>query len=216
MLSVHTFAFNPFSENTYLVSDEHGNCIVFDPGMYDAKDQMVFSDYILEKRLKPQYLINTHCHIDHIMGNTWVSETFGLELHAHKNETRVLEMGKMSASLYGLKYQESVPIKHFLDEKDVLILGEHRLEILFTPGHSPGSLSFYSPESGFALVGDVLFRGSIGRTDLPGGDFNTLMHSISTQLLNLPDSTRIYNGHGPSTDIGTERLHNPFINGQYA
>lgn len=212
MLQVQAFAFNPFSENTYVVYDENKHCIIFDPGMYDARDQMVFSRFINENELQPKYLVNTHCHIDHILGNTWVSETYGLELHAHRLEKSVLEMGLASASMYGLKYQASVPIKQFIDENDVIPLGKHNLSIRFTPGHSPGSLSFYDEVSEFAIVGDVLFRGSIGRTDLIGGDFDTLIHSIQTQLLSLPDHTVIYNGHGPSTTIGQERFSNPFLN----
>ncbi|MCC6818603.1 MAG: MBL fold metallo-hydrolase [Bacteroidia bacterium] len=213
MLKVHSFAFNPFSENTYIVYDEQGNCIIFDPGMYDAYEQKEFSTFINENLLKPQYLINTHCHIDHIMGNTWVSETYGLSLHAHALEKGILEMGRASANLYGLQYQESIPISHFIDTNDVIMLGKHRLEILFTPGHSPGSLSFYNRESNFAIVGDVLFKNSIGRTDLPGGDFETLISSIRTQLFTLADNTIVYNGHGPSTEIGTEKIYNPFLHG---
>jgi hydroxyacylglutathione hydrolase len=213
MLKVHAFAFNPFSENTYIVSDELGNCILFDPGMYNAHEQMVLVNFIKENKLKPQYLINTHCHIDHIMGNTFISETYGLSLHAHTLETPILNMGKASATMYGLNYQESVGIGQCIDEKDVIILGKHQLQILFTPGHSPGSLSFYSAESGFAIVGDVLFKNSIGRTDLPGGDYDTLIHSIKSQLFALPDNTIIYNGHGPATEIGYEKLYNPFLAG---
>lgn len=212
MLKVETFTFNPFSENTYIVYDEQGNCILFDPGMYGAEDQMALDSFIQSNHLKPQYLINTHCHIDHIMGNTWASETYHLPLHAHKAEEKILNMGKISAIMYGLQYHESVPITVFIDEKDAIMLGKHRLDILFTPGHSPGSLSFYNAEAGFAIVGDVLFRGSIGRTDLPGGDFDTLIDSITGQLFTLPDKTVIYNGHGPYTDIATEKRYNPFLN----
>lgn len=211
MLKVQSFTFNPFSENSYIVYDENGDCIVFDPGMYNAHDQQTIEKFILSNHLKPHYLINTHCHIDHILGNTWFSEKYGLDLYAHQNEIRVLDSGLNSATIFGLHYQESVPIKHFIDENDLIVLGKHQLKILFTPGHSPGSLSFYSPESGFAIVGDVLFKGSIGRTDLPGGDYETLIQSIENKLFTLPDATIIYNGHGPFTDIGTEKRFNPFF-----
>lgn len=210
MLNVHSFAFNPFSENTYIVYDENKNCILFDPGMYDAHEQMELINFLNEHQLKPQYLINTHCHIDHILGNTFISEKFGLTLHAHQSEIPILNMGRASASMYGLHYHESVAISQFIDEGDVIMLGKHRMTILLTPGHSPGSLSFYNADAGFVIVGDVLFKSSIGRTDLPGGDYDTLIHSIKTKLFTLPDSTIVYNGHGPATDIGTEKKYNPF------
>lgn len=215
MLHVQPFTFNPFSENTYLVYNDSKEAIIFDPGLYNSYDEQELLEYIEQNGIKPKYLINTHCHIDHIFGNTFVSEKFSLDLHAHQLESNILKMGKASASMYGLHYRESVDIKVPIDEKDTIVLGRDQLKILFTPGHSPGSLSFYSEEAGFVIAGDVLFRESIGRTDLPGGDYNTLIHSIRTELFVLPENTVVYSGHGPETDIAHEKIHNPFLNGMH-
>lgn len=212
MLQVTAFVFNPFAENTYIVSNERNSCIIFDPGMYNATEQMALSEHIKKMGLKPKYLINTHCHIDHIMGNTYISETYSLPLKAHKLEKQILELGTQSAMLYGLDYHPSVPISEFIDENDVFRLEDDELKIFFTPGHSPGSLSFYSSENKFLISGDVLFKNSIGRTDLPGGDYDTLISSIKKELMGLPDETVVYSGHGPATRIGDERMFNPFLN----
>lgn len=211
MLQVEAFTFNPFSENTYVVYNEHGDAAIFDPGLYTAHDETAITQFIEEKGLKPAYLINTHCHIDHIFGNTYIAEKYGLELHAHQKEVPIIEMGTASATMYGLKYYPSVKIVHYIDENDTIILGKDRLDILFTPGHSPGSISFYNAEAGFVISGDVLFQGSIGRSDLPGGNHEVLLSSIRTELFTLPEHTVVYSGHGPATDIGTEKRFNPFF-----
>jgi len=211
MLQVQAFDFNPFSENTYIVYNDHGDAIIFDPGTYTAHDEQILSSFIEDNQLTPRYLINTHCHIDHILGNTYVAEKYQLELYAHKNEVPILEMGTATATMYGLHYYPSVKIVNYIDENDTIVLGKDRLQILFTPGHSPGSLSFYNPEAGFVIAGDVLFNRSIGRSDLPGGDHETLLQSIRTQLFTLPDKTIVYSGHGPETYIGEEKQFNPFF-----
>jgi glyoxylase-like metal-dependent hydrolase (beta-lactamase superfamily II) len=211
MLQVMSFTFGPFSENTYVLSNEQGECIIFDPGMYQSSEEQELERYLIASKLKPVLLINTHCHIDHIMGNTYCAEKFGLNLQAHSLEKQVLDMGITSATLYGLNYNPSVPITHYLTENDCIVLGEDKLKILFTPGHSPGSLSFYSAKQNFVISGDVLFRNSIGRTDLPGGDYDTLINSIKTKLLTLPGNTTVYSGHGPSTTIEFEVESNPFL-----
>ena len=211
MLQDMSFTFGPFSENTYVLSNEHGECIIFDPGMYQSSEEQELERYLAASKLKPVLLINTHCHINHIMGNTYY-EKYGLCLQAHALEKQVLDMGTTSATLYGLNYNPSVPISEYLTENDSIVLGEDKLKILFTPGHSPGSLSFYSAKQNFVISGDVLFRNSIGRTDLPGGDYDTLINSIKTKLLTLPGDTTVYSGHGPSTTIEFEAASNPFLN----
>jgi hydroxyacylglutathione hydrolase len=211
MLKVQSFTFNPFAENTYIVYDEMCNCAIFDPGMYNASEQMELVQFIEKHQLKPQYLINTHCHIDHIMSNTFISEKYNLKLMAHQNEVQILSMGKASAAMYGLSYHLSVEITQFIDERDVIILGNDALEIRFVPGHSPGSLCFYSATGQFVVSGDALFQQSIGRTDLPGGDHSTLIGSIKSELMSLPDETIVFSGHGPETSIGDERVNNPFL-----
>lgn len=211
MLKVHHFTFNPFQENTYIIYNEEKRCIIIDPGMYNAQEEMMLDHYITSSGLQPEYLINTHCHIDHILGNTYCAQKYNLELQAHTLERSVMAMGLTSTSLYGLRYTESVPITVFIDENDTIRLGNETLKILFTPGHSPGSLSFYDEKAKFVIAGDALFRESIGRTDLPGGDHPTLLQAIREKLFTLPDETTVYSGHGPGTTIGHEKLYNPFL-----
>jgi hydroxyacylglutathione hydrolase len=211
MLKVKSFTFNPFGENTYLVYSENGECIIFDPGMYQSSEQEELSKFIDENQLKPSQLINTHCHIDHIFGNTYCAEKYNLKLKAHQLEKSILSMGEQSALLYGLKYHKSVDVQTTISESETLQIGQHQLESRFTPGHSPGSLSFYNQEHSFVIVGDALFKRSIGRTDLPGGNHETLINSIKSELLSLPDHTIVYSGHGEPTTIGEEREMNPFL-----
>ena len=211
MLNVHSFVFNPFQENTYIVYNEDKSCIIFDPGMYTATEEKIFNDFIVSNGLKPVHLINTHCHIDHIFGNAYCATTYNLPLQIHAMEQVILERGSLMASTYGLHYSESVKASVFLTEGQKITLGKDELDILFTPGHSPGSLSFFSRSGGFVISGDALFRESIGRTDLPGGDYATLIDAIRTKLFTLPDETVVYSGHGPSTDILHEKRHNPFL-----
>jgi hydroxyacylglutathione hydrolase len=211
MLNIHSFTFNPFQENTYIIYNEHKECIIIDPGMYSATEQMQLNSYIIQNEFNPIQLINTHCHIDHIFGNKYCSDTYQLELCIHKNEIPVLDSGNNTAIIYGLNYDESPLASKFITEQDVIKIGDETLDILFTPGHSPGSLSFYSAKNGFIIVGDALFYQSIGRTDLPGGDYDTLIESIKSQLMSLPDETMVYSGHGPKTTIGFEKNNNPFL-----
>jgi glyoxylase-like metal-dependent hydrolase (beta-lactamase superfamily II) len=205
------FTFNPFSENSYIVYDETRECVIIDPGCYDDQEWQAFKGFITEQELKPVHLLNTHCHIDHVFGNHLVAEEYGLELEAHKEEEQVLKFAAGSANLYGLDFTPSPPITKYLSPDDQVTFGNTTLDMVFTPGHSPGSISFLHRESQTAIVGDVLFRDSIGRTDLPGGDHETLLESIRTQLYTLGDEWKVFNGHGPSTTIGYERQNNPFV-----
>ncbi len=216
MIHLHRFTFNPFQENTYVIWDDTLECVIVDPGCSTASEQMELCTFIGGQDLKPVKLINTHCHIDHILGNSYVVKRFGLNLIANRLEIPVLESGKMSAKMYGIPYDESPDISTFITEKDTLTFGNSRMDILFTPGHSPGSLSFVANDEGFVLGGDVLFRHSVGRTDLPGGDPKVLLKSIEEQLCTLPDSYLVYSGHGPETTIGHEKQYNPFLNGTYS
>lgn len=214
MTNVHTFTFNPFSENTYLVYDESLECLIIDPGCYTAEERQQLSNFIRDKQLKPVRLINTHCHIDHVFGNRYVAEQYGLELEIHEGELPVLEAVATVAQMYGIPNVQQSPDpspERYLQEGSLIEFGSSKLKILLTPGHSPASVSFYCAASSFVLGGDVLFQGSIGRTDLPGGDYNTLMQSIDRELMSLPDETIVYSGHGSTTTIGAERQRNPFI-----
>jgi glyoxylase-like metal-dependent hydrolase (beta-lactamase superfamily II) len=211
MLNVKIFQFNPLQENTYLIFNEEQNCIIVDPGCYTDQERQQLLQFIASKALRPVLLVNTHCHLDHVFGNKFIHEQFGLELHIHEGEQKVLDMAPTSGLMWNLPFDNYQGKLHFIDESLPLQLGNDRLEILFTPGHSPASISLYSRKDDLLIAGDVLFRESVGRTDLPGGNPDILSHSIRTKLYTLPDETIVYPGHGIPTTIGHEKHHNPFI-----
>ncbi len=212
MAEVVQLTFNPFQENTYLVFDESKECVIFDPGCYHANEKKALSEAIENRGLQPVRLVNTHCHLDHIFGNKFVSETWNLPLEIHAGELPLLERAVESAAFFGIPYPEPSPSSQsFLEPGKNLTFGNTKLEIRLAPGHSPASLVFVNLKDNFAIAGDVLFRESIGRTDLPGGDYNTLIKSIHESLLTLDDECVIYPGHGPETTIGWEKAHNPFL-----
>lgn len=212
MTQVKIFEFNPFAENTYVVYDETGDCAIFDPGCYMPQEKTALRDFIRNEGLRPVRLINTHCHLDHVLGNQFVHREWQLGLEIHRGELPVLERYPAACLMYGIPNADPSPAPdRFLEAGDVVAFGNTRLEVLYTPGHSPASISFYCREDGFVLAGDVLFMESIGRTDLPGGDFDTLIESIRTQLFTLPDPTVVYPGHGPATTIRHEKEYNPFL-----
>lgn len=212
MASVAVFDFNLYHENTYIIYDDTGKCIIMDPGMYEEAERKVLDTYISKHNLSPQRLINTHCHIDHVLGNKYVSEKYGLDLEINEIEIPLLNEVPNYGLQFGLMPEPSPQPKYFLEDGDIVSFGDTQLKALFTPGHSPGHLCFYSEKDGFLIGGDVLFHLSIGRTDLPGGDFATLERSIREKLYVLPDDTIVYPGHGQSTTIGFEKKHNPFVN----
>lgn len=213
MIHIETFTFNPFAENTYVLSDETGECIIFDPGCYDQKEQKILSDYIKSQNLKPVRLINTHCHIDHVLGNAFVARSWKLQLEINFLEIPLLRAVADYGPSYGIYCEPSPEPFAYLNEGDTVKFGKSVLNIIHTPGHSPGSLCFIDNEQHFVIAGDVLFQMSIGRTDLPGGDYDTLIQSISEKLYRLPDNCKVYPGHGPPTTIGFEKKNNPFVNG---
>ena len=211
-MNIKSFTFNPFQENTYIVYDETKECLIIDPGCYTDAEQKELKVFIEEKELTPVKLINTHCHIDHVLGNKFASEQWNIQLYMHKEDLPVLEKVGDISKMYGIEDYEGSPYpKHFLAQGDTLTFGKSSFDILFTPGHAPGHICLYSKENNLLIAGDVIFQRSIGRTDLPGGDHNTLINSIITQLFPLPNSTQIFCGHGPSTNLGYEEEHNPFL-----
>lgn len=210
-LKIHSITFNPFEENTYIISNDVGECIIIDPGCYDIEERKQLQHILSAAGLHPVRLINTHCHIDHILGNAFVSEAFGIGLEIHRGELSVLKSGLTVAGMYGIPYDPSPDPVSFLDENSEMNFGGTNIKILYTPGHSPASICFYSASDGWLIGGDVLFYESIGRTDLPGGDHKTLLNSIRTQLFPLPADTIVYPGHGPQTTIGYEKMFNPFL-----
>ncbi|HMJ47640.1 MAG TPA: MBL fold metallo-hydrolase [Ferruginibacter sp.] len=211
MLQIKSFVFNPVEENTYIIYNEFNDCVIIDPGCYYDEEKDKLFQYINEMGLKPQKLLNTHCHLDHVFGNRFIAEKFSLELHIHPKDKPVLDYAAASGLMYNLPFDNYSGKLVFLEEGQSIVLGEDTLNILFTPGHSPGSISFYSPAYGFIISGDVLFHRSIGRTDIPLGDHDTLIKSIKEKLLVLPDETIVHSGHGPITTIGEEKKYNPFL-----
>ena len=211
MIEVKSFVCNPYQENTYLLFDETKECVIIDPGMYTGAEQNAVLNFIKEEQLKPVLLLNTHCHIDHVLGNKFVYDTFGLLPRFHKGELPVLTAVPAYAPQMGMRYEVSPVPETYLDESGTITFGTSVLELIFAPGHSPAHLCFYSRADRFLIGGDVLFYGSIGRTDLPGGNFDTLMKSIREKLLVLPDDCVVYPGHGGETSIGFERVNNYYL-----
>lgn len=211
MLQIQLFTFSPIEENTYLLFNESGHCMVIDPGCYFDEEKDRLKTFIQSKNLIPTLLLNTHCHLDHVFGNKYIAENFGLTLHLHQKEQAVLAYAPTSGLMYNMPFDNYQGPFNFLKEGDAITLGEDQLTCFETPGHSPGSLCFYSKSQGFIIGGDVLFKRGIGRTDLPLGNHQTLLNSIRQKLFVLPPETIVYPGHGPSTTIGEEIRENPFL-----
>lgn len=213
MLTVKVFTFNPVQENSYLLYNEAGECILVDPGCYFPEEEAELADFVKEKGLKPLLLLNTHCHFDHVFGNRFVHTTWGLEPWIHPLEKPLLERADQAALRWQLPFENYQGPVHLLEDDSTLTFGEDELKVIWMPGHSPGSVGFYHAQQQFIIAGDVLFRGSIGRTDLPGGEHETLLKSIQTRMYQLPDETVVYPGHGPATRVYTEKKSNPFVKG---
>ena len=212
IMNVAIFTFNPFQENTYILYDDTKECIIVDPGCFENTEKLELDNFITANNLKPVRLVNTHCHIDHVFGNKFISERYNLELEAHQGEIPVLASCKRVGEMYGILYPEtSPPITKFIEEGDAISFGNTHLEAIFTPGPSPASLSFFCREANILIAGDVLFREGVGRSDLPGGDHPTLIKSIKEKLLPLGDEVKVYPGHGEATTIGWEKKRNPFF-----
>jgi glyoxylase-like metal-dependent hydrolase (beta-lactamase superfamily II) len=211
MLTVKSFEFNPVQENTYVLSDQKDACVIIDPGCYFGNERMALQEHIEQQGLSPKMLLNTHCHLDHVFGNQFVALTWDLPLYLHELEKPVLAAAPAMGLQWGMPFENYRGTVHYLVPGRPVQLGDEVLEIVFLPGHSPGSVGFYHAAGGFLIGGDVLFREGIGRTDLPGGDHETLMKSVREQLWLLPDETVVYPGHGEPTTIGWEKKHNPFL-----
>jgi len=211
MLTIKSFEFSPIQENTYLLYNEFNECIIIDPGCYFPEERDTLTNFIKEQKLIPKWLINTHCHLDHVFGNAFVADQYQLELHIHEGEKKVLEYAPTSGLMYNMPFDNYTGPLHFLKEGGVIEIGDDKLAVLFTPGHSPASISFYCAAQDFIIAGDVLFYRSIGRTDLPGGNHAMLLDSIRQKLFTLPEATKVYSGHGRPTRIGEEIRENPFL-----
>lgn len=212
MLKIKTFTFNPIQENTYVVSDETGEAVVIDAGCYFPQEKEALKNYLESEDLTLKLVLNTHLHFDHQFGNRFLFETYGLRPHAHPEDEFLLEKVVTGASIYGFPVTENaMPVGHYLNEGDRITFGKTTFECIHVPGHCPGHLVFHDVENKVLFAGDVLFRGSVGRTDLERGNHSQLITGITEKLLILPDDTRVYSGHGPSTTIGDEKQFNPYL-----
>jgi len=212
MIKIKIFTFNAYGENTYVLFDETNECVIIDPGMYEGFEQNELVSFVKENNLKPVLLLNTHCHLDHVFGNKFVFDTWGLKPQFNKGELQVLQAVPGYAPQMGFTHYELSPEPDtYLEETGTINFGNSSLELIFAPGHSPAHLCFYSTADNFLIGGDVLFYQSIGRTDLPGGNHQQLIDNIKTKLFILPNDCKVYPGHGPSTTIGFEKQNNPFF-----
>ena len=211
-MKIEVFAFNPIQENTFVIYDESsGECAIIDPGFFTDKEFDQLKGFISAYDLKPVKLMNTHCHFDHIFGVERCREEWKLKWEAHPDDAFLIEGATAQAAMFGIKIAPINPADVALNEGAEISFGNVRLKAIHVPGHSPGSLCLYSEEDKVLIAGDVLFRGSIGRTDLARGDHDALIRGIKEKLMTLPDDVRVYPGHGPSTTIGEERSMNPFL-----
>lgn len=211
MLKIKAFVFSPIQENTYLLYNEFNRAIIIDPGCYFPEEKDEMKSFITEHKLQPQMLLNTHCHLDHVFGNKFVAETYGLTLQIDEKEKAMLDFAPTSGLMYDLPFDNYTGDIFFLKDAEKINLDGDELEIISAPGHSPGHICFYCAKQHFIICGDVLFNRSIGRTDLPGGDHQALINNIKQKLFVLPDETKVYSGHGPVTTIGEEKRENPFL-----
>ncbi len=212
-MKIKTFEFNPLGVNTYVLYDKTGECVVIDASCFFPDERELLLNFILDNNLVVKHLLNTHLHFDHVFGVNFMASQFGLKLQVHPDDVFLLDNLPQQLQMFGFNTNvDYIPeIGNYLKESDIIAFGEQQLKVLHVPGHSPGSIVFYNEKEKFAVVGDVLFNGSIGRTDLPGGNFDQLIEGIRTKLFTLPDDTEIYSGHGPKTTIGQEKKYNPFV-----
>ena len=211
MLTVKSFVFNPVQENTYVLYNDKDACCIIDPGCYFGNERRILQEFVEQNKLRPKILLNTHCHLDHVFGNKFIHDEYGLLLHLHEKEKPVLEYATEAGLQWNMPFENYRGDLILLKEGDIITLDDDQCSVLFTPGHSPGSICFYCEAQQFIIGGDVLFRLGIGRTDLPGGDYETLIASIREKLFRLPDAVTVYSGHGEPTTIGYEKKHNPFL-----
>jgi len=211
-MTIKTFTFNPFQENTYLVFDETNEAVIIDAGCLQAGEKQILTRFIEDNKLTLKRVLNTHLHLDHQFGNKFLFDTYGIAPEACIEDEFLLENVVAQARSYGFPVtEEAQPLGAYIIENQEITFGNSSLKAIHAPGHSPGSMVLYSEKDGVMFAGDVLFQGSIGRTDLPKGDYASLILAITKKLLVLPDSTVVYCGHGPSTTIGYEKKNNPYL-----
>jgi glyoxylase-like metal-dependent hydrolase (beta-lactamase superfamily II) len=213
MLQIKQFTFSPMAENTYVLYNEERLGCIIDPGCYTRQEMQILEEFIKNKGITITHILLTHAHLDHVFGLDGVSKTYGLAPWMHPKEEPVLVHGPKMAVMYGMSFPAYTGDFHKLKEGDAVLFGGDKLEVIYAPGHSPGHVCYYCRHQDFLIGGDVLFQRSIGRTDLPLGDHETLIHSIREKLFVLQEKTIVHPGHGASTTIGEEKLFNPFVAG---
>ncbi len=211
MIKAKKFVFNPFQENTYLLYDETGQCIIVDPGCQDADECDELAGFVEENSLELVMLVNTHCHVDHILGNSFLFKKYKPKVAAHGDDLFLIDNAVDHALMFGFKMEEPPYPGIILKDNDDITFGNSGVKVLHVPGHSPGSIALYSEPDRFVITGDLIFSGGIGRTDLPGGDYQTIIESIKEKILSLPEDVRILPGHGDYTTVGEEKRSNPFL-----
>jgi glyoxylase-like metal-dependent hydrolase (beta-lactamase superfamily II) len=211
MTKIHIFIFNPFQVNTYVIADLSNECIIIDPGCYSKSEKTEFQNFITKNNLRPKYCINTHCHIDHVAGNNFIADTYGLKPIIHSEGLIFLKHLKEKGQFYGFEMEEPVYPEVFLTEGDLIQTQNISLKVIYTPGHADGSICLINNKDEYIISGDVLFYESIGRTDFETGDFEILSDNIHKKLFSLPDHYIVYPGHGTKTSIGHEKNHNPYL-----
>ena len=212
MLKIESFVFNPFSENTYIIYDDTHECVIIDPGCSTPGEEDRLFGFIDSHQLKPILAINTHGHVDHTVGNKAVKQRYGIKVAAHADIQKDLIRSRRQAPYFGMtwKNEDEMP-DVFLEDDEIIHVGNSTLEVLCTPGHAQGSISLYAVMEGWVFTGDALFCRSIGRTDFTGGDYQTLCESIRSRLFTLPNDTTVYSGHGECTTIGDEKDFNYYV-----
>lgn len=211
-MTVERFEFNPFPVNTYILYDDTNECVIIDAGMILEEEKEELSSFVEANNLKIKHLLNTHLHFDHLLGNPFMYKKFGVKTKTHEGDLFLLDRVKKQAALFGVPMQEDeILVDSLLHDGDSVTFGNTTLQVMHVPGHSPGSLVFYSEADQCLFSGDVLFRGSIGRTDLPGGNYDELLSGIKEKLLVLPESVSVYSGHGPLSSVRHEKKYNPFL-----
>lgn len=211
MIKVGVLPFNPFQENTIVLSDESGECVIVDAGNYNPQEDAALSKYITDNGLKPVMAVNTHGHVDHMLGVNYVKETYGIPFAIHGKDKFLIDSAPTHGAIYGFKVDKVPTVDIDLEGQKALKFGNTVFQIIETPGHTPGHVAFYNSDNKLLLTGDTLFRESIGRTDLPGGDYSWIMRSILDKLIPLGDDVHFYPGHGMESTIGHESLYNPFV-----
>ncbi len=208
-IHVQSFAFGPFQENTYIAYNDEKTAVIIDPGCSNSIEQQTLVDFIDSNKLEIKALLSTHCHIDHIFGNAFVLNKYNVDYYIHELDLPVLDRGELSAQVYGIQgFTPSPQPTKFLNDNEMITFDNLSFQVIFGPGHAPGHVAFYSKENNFTISGDILFKGSFGRVDLPGGDLETLKKTIHNRFFTLPEETVVYSGHGPETTIGVEKKTN--------